>query len=616
MRITNNMITQQVLSNLQRNFGAVARLQDVLSTGRQFNIPEQNPIGYVESLNLRQEINENRRFSRNITLGTTSLQLTETTLGQVNDALQRARTLALQASNSTLPAESRIGIAQEIRQILEDIVTQANANFEGRYLFAGDRTQRTPFELIGDDEVIEAVHYRGDFGDRLIEISQDEFLPVNLTGPDAFFTSLNEITSSVAVVPDALLEPQLTGIVDPPVTLVAGDFTVDGVSIAFDPTTDTLENLRDAINRSVTTADARIDENGRLIIRSLTSVDVELANGTSNVLEVLDLFHRVEGGAIGAGITGATTLASLGITGDAIRITTGEEIFDIDLGGATTVGDVITSVAGSGAPVEAFVNGAGTGITFSATESVDSLEVTSLRRIFGSTALAPGTVTNDTTLASLGITTGTISITNDGATTLVDLSAATTVEQVISAIDTQVNGVNASINADGTAIDIESEFFSSSLSVADVGLSDIATTLGFAQTRSSDNAADFDAAAPGTVNEVASSNIFLTFSLLLQELQNASPNVGALNDILNRFDTDLVSISNNRSIVGSRINRLESTTDRYDAFEVFLTTLLSENEDADLAETVTQLSTQSNVLQASLAAGARLIQPSLLDFLR
>src|SRR3990172_10739942 len=136
MRITNNMISERVLANLQRNFGAVARLQDVVSTGRQFNLPEQNPLAYVESLNLRQEINENRRFSRNISSGTTNLQLTESTLGQIGESLQRARTLALQALNSTLPPESRRAIAEEVRQIFQDVVSQANSNFEGRFLSA------------------------------------------------------------------------------------------------------------------------------------------------------------------------------------------------------------------------------------------------------------------------------------------------------------------------------------------------------------------------------------------------------------------------------------------------------------------------------------------------
>lgn len=61
---------------------------------------------------------------------------------------------------------------------------------------------------------------------------------------------------------------------------------------------------------------------------------------------------------------------------------------------------------------------------------------------------------------------------------------------------------------------------------------------------------------------------------------------------------------------------MEASQNRLEAFESFLTELLSENEDADLAETITQLSTQANVLNAALTAGAQLLQPSLIDFLR
>jgi flagellar hook-associated protein 3 FlgL len=617
MRITNNMISQQILSNLQRNFQSVATLQQVLSTGRKFRLPEDNPLGVAESLNLRQELAENRRYTRNIDQAETDLQLSETTLGTLTDRLQRARVLAVQASNATLPEESRIGVLQEIEQIFQDYVQLANSNFEGRYLFSGDRTSTSPFEVIGDAEFLEGVRYRGDFEDREIEVAQGERIKANLTGIEAFFTALNEVTSSVGVTPDTLLAPQLAGNV-PALTVAAGDFTINGVSIAFDPAVDTLETLRDSINRAGVDADARIDSDGRLIIRSLTSNDVQLANGTSNVLEVLDLFHRVEGTAIGAGLTPASTLAGLGITGDAISILVDDQEYEVDLAGATTLADVIAAVSASGAPVEAFINAAGTGLTFSATQSVESLEVSSLRKIFGSTALAPGTVNGSTTLASLGITAGVIEINNDGAITQVDLSGVTTVAGVVEAINTQVNGVTASINSDGTGLDLESAFFSSSLSAADVGPpvgTDVATVLGFAQTRSQDNAADLGIAGQGEVDEVVSDNMFLTLSKLRTELLKSDPDPNTVDEVLASFDRDLDNLLLNRTDVGSRINRLQSTQERYGAFEVFLTELLSENEDADLAETITHLTTQTNILEGSLAAGAQILRPSLLDFL-
>jgi flagellar hook-associated protein 3 FlgL len=616
MRITNNIISQSVLANIQRNTRSLANLQEVLSTGRKFHFPEQNPIAYVESLNLRQEISENRRYQRNLTLGDTGLNLTESVLSTINDRLQRARQLALQGSSGGIPPESREAVASEIEQILTAIIEQANSNFEGKYIFSGDQTLTMPFERYISADGVEGVIYRGDFGDRMVEINQGELLPVKLTGPGAFFSSLNEIRSSLSLVSNLPLAPQLATVA-PPLTGVAGTFTIDGVTVTFDPATDTLETLRDAINRTVDTADARIDSNGKLVIRSLTSNDVQLANGTSNVLEVLGMYHRIEGNTLGVGITGATTLVALGITGDALQITVGEDEYKVDLAGATTVANVISAINSSGAPVEAYINSAGTGLTISTTQSVDSLQISSLRRIFAVSALGPGTVTQDTTLASLGIATpGTLNITNDGDTTAVDLSGATTIADVIHAINTQVNGVTASINADGSGIDLESAFFSTSLSAADVGTSTIATVLGFAQTRAGDSSEDLGINSQAQVDEAVGQNIFRSLAELAANLRSPDATADDFGQVLTKFDTDLDTILSNRSIVGARINRVQSAEDRLQAFEAFLTQLLSDNEDADLAETITDLSTQANVLNASLAAGARLLQNSLIDFLR
>lgn len=616
MRITNNIIARQVLANLQRNLSSLANIQNVLSTGRQFQRPEENPVSFVESLKLRQELSENRRFQRNIALGQTNLDLTDSTLGTINDQLQHARQLALQGSTNSLPSGSREAIAQEIEQILQDVTQQSNANFEGRFLFGGDQTLRKPFEEITSSTGVSGVAYRGDFGDRLVELAKGDTIPVNLTGPGALFTSLNEVRSSQGVTANILLAPQLAT-ADPPLAGAAGTFTVDGVAITFDPATDTLESLRDSINRSVTTADARIDDTGHLIIRSLTSNDVDLANGTSNVLETLGLFHQVKGGDIGAGITGATTLASLGITGDAISISVGDKEYQVNLSGAATVGDLITRVAATGAPVEAVINNAGTGLTFSATRSVDSLEVTSLRKIFGSTALLPGTVTADTTLASLGIASpGVLQITNDGSATSVDLSGAATVGDVLSAINSKVNGVTATLNANGTGLDIESAFLSSSLSAADAGPSTVAAVLGFAQTSSQDNAADLAATSPGAVDETQGNNIFRSLGELAAALRSPAATAEDFSRILEGFDAGIQTTQVSRSVVGARTNRMQSALDRFGAFEVFLTKLLSDNEDADYPATITQLQTQSNALNAALAAGAKVLQPSLVDFLR
>lgn len=71
-----------------------------------------------------------------------------------------------------------------------------------------------------------------------------------------------------------------------------------------------------------------------------------------------------------------------------------------------------------------------------------------------------------------------------------------------------------------------------------------------------------------------------------------------------------------RSTIGARINRLELQTNRLTSTEESLTTLLSNTEDANEAEVIMNLKLQENVYNAALAAGARIIQPTLMDFLR
>jgi flagellar hook-associated protein 3 len=70
-----------------------------------------------------------------------------------------------------------------------------------------------------------------------------------------------------------------------------------------------------------------------------------------------------------------------------------------------------------------------------------------------------------------------------------------------------------------------------------------------------------------------------------------------------------------RSTVGARVNRLELQQSRLESTQISYTSLLAQNEDADEAEVIMNLKMQENVYQSALAAGARIIQPTLMDFL-
>lgn len=71
-----------------------------------------------------------------------------------------------------------------------------------------------------------------------------------------------------------------------------------------------------------------------------------------------------------------------------------------------------------------------------------------------------------------------------------------------------------------------------------------------------------------------------------------------------------------RGEIGAKVNRTELILNRIEDDTINLRELQSKLEDADLAETAIRLMNEENVYRASLSVGARIIQPTLLDFLR
>nr|WP_262351802.1 flagellin [Brevibacillus laterosporus] len=110
----------------------------------------------------------------------------------------------------------------------------------------------------------------------------------------------------------------------------------------------------------------------------------------------------------------------------------------------------------------------------------------------------------------------------------------------------------------------------------------------------------------------AGENIFKTLEDIMGVL-NAGDS-GA--DYLDKMDEHINNLLVERAALGARSNRLDLMISRLDTDSVSITSMMSKNEDADEAEVITNLKMQENVHRAALGAGARIIQPSLLDFLR
>lgn len=105
---------------------------------------------------------------------------------------------------------------------------------------------------------------------------------------------------------------------------------------------------------------------------------------------------------------------------------------------------------------------------------------------------------------------------------------------------------------------------------------------------------------------------------LMNDLKTAVDNSehGTASSMLDNIDAKLNELSGKRAVVGARVNRMELQQNRLQEAEVSLSRLLGGVEDADMEQVIMNLRMQENVYRASLAAGARIIQPSLADFLR
>lgn len=106
----------------------------------------------------------------------------------------------------------------------------------------------------------------------------------------------------------------------------------------------------------------------------------------------------------------------------------------------------------------------------------------------------------------------------------------------------------------------------------------------------------------------------------LQEIEDALRNPDTRGDDLDEFidvvDGHSQNLVNERADLGARMNRVEMIEDRLGQQKVSTNKLLSDNEDADIEEVIMNLKMQESVHRASLSAGSRIIQPSLIDFLR
>ncbi|MEG7334855.1 flagellar hook-associated protein FlgL [Bacillus sp. 0102A] len=109
-------------------------------------------------------------------------------------------------------------------------------------------------------------------------------------------------------------------------------------------------------------------------------------------------------------------------------------------------------------------------------------------------------------------------------------------------------------------------------------------------------------------------NVFEMLDSFEQALSSGS--LDGMDSVLDDIDQFSNGMSSERSDLGARYNRLELINTRLSAQEETSTKVLSDNEDVELENVITEFIAQQSVHRATLAVNAQIVQPTLIDFLK
>ncbi|MFG6147990.1 flagellar hook-associated protein FlgL [Halobacillus sp. B23F22_1] len=179
MRVTQGMLSNNMLRNLSNSYGELGKYQEQLSTGKKISKPSQDPVVAMKGMNYRSQVGQVEQFQRNIGEVHNWMDNSDSALDEGTQAIQRIRELNVQASNGTYSDSERADVAKEVRQLKEHLGEIANTEVNGKYIFNGENTTEKPvnmddFTINSNDSPVE------------LEVSPGVKLQANVTPSSVF----------------------------------------------------------------------------------------------------------------------------------------------------------------------------------------------------------------------------------------------------------------------------------------------------------------------------------------------------------------------------------------------------------------------------------------------
>ncbi len=190
MRVTNQMLADRVLADLNATNTRRMKIHQQMSSGRRLEVPSDDPVKVVDALRYRSNLVETEQYLANVSEARTWLDTTDSALNNITALVQRARELAVQGAVGALPQSALDALAEEVRNLRDEVINVGNASHGGRYLFSGTKTLTPAFDAAGV--------YQGDTGQISREVGPGVSVGINVRGDLAIKPAIDALSQLAA----------------------------------------------------------------------------------------------------------------------------------------------------------------------------------------------------------------------------------------------------------------------------------------------------------------------------------------------------------------------------------------------------------------------------------
>jgi flagellar hook-associated protein 3 FlgL len=183
---------------------AEQKLTSELSSGLAVSSLSDNPVAAGQASMLSSAISQDDTFVQTAATAESLMQVTDSALGSVVTQLTSALSLAVSGNSGTNNAADLSSLSQQLGSIRDQVVSLANTNYQGTYIFAGSKGNVQPFTTDSSTSPATTT-YHGDSSTNSITTVNGQHIQTGLAGSAVFtapgadvMTALNNLIADFA----------------------------------------------------------------------------------------------------------------------------------------------------------------------------------------------------------------------------------------------------------------------------------------------------------------------------------------------------------------------------------------------------------------------------------